>query len=295
MASMLDRVPLVSRSLRLIRTLAAQGLLLLDRVRSAELGREAEALRGQAQRFGAQAFGRVAARWPALSELVFGWKSDAITHVAAAAASERLAPLDRNAPLDAIEARALLVELTHGEAWQSRAAAATQLAFCEGKDVLAGLCAALRDVSAEVAVAAAEALGRKPEEAAVNALREALANHDGYLSPVTRVAALRALAGRLAQNERAPLLAALSDRDAEVSIAAIAVLKDRGDVDAAAAIMSLLGDTSGFFLPVVRLAATNALVQLGALDASVAKSLLERESDLAIRRVLERAAHPITT
>ena len=150
---------------------------------------------------------------------------------------------------------------------------------------------ALRDSSVEVAVAAADALEQHPEEAATEGLLCVLQNPDGYFSPVTRVAAISALAPRLDAARFDPVFAAVRDIDAEVSIAAAAVITERMPSSASAQLLHVLSDTSGFYLPIVRLAVANALERAGLLHAAVVDELLWSERDPPVRRVLERASH----
>jgi hypothetical protein len=55
-------------------------------------------------------------------------------------------------------------------------------------------------------------------------------------------------------------------------------------------LLPILEDQSGFFLPLVRLAAANALTRAGALGPDLAVQLLGAEQAQSVRRVLERAA-----
>jgi hypothetical protein len=294
---LLERVPLVGRSLRLAQKLAMHGLVWLDRVRIAAAADDSSGLRAQAQRFGAQAFRRVAARWPELAELVFGIKAEPAVPLRPpprAAADRSEAVSERPVvPIDTATTRAWLAELAGADAWQARASAAKKLAGSTGDDVVIALRAALRDLSSEVAVAASESLASKPGDAPTQALLEVLRNTDGYFSPVARVAALRGLATRLGDSELTPLFAALRDVDAEVSIAAIVALSERAPDGIAAELDALLRDRSGFYLPIVRLAAANALLRLAALEASAVTSLCADETDPAIARVLHQVAHVV--
>jgi HEAT repeat protein len=163
------------------------------------------------------------------------------------------------------------------------------LAQVEGEGVVPALLRALRDASVEVAVAAVDALGGRPDASSVDALFAVLQNSDGYFNPVTRVAAISSLARRPELTSVEPLLAAVRDIDAEVSIAAIAVIAERMPDVAAVQLSPLLRDHSGYYLPIVRLAAANALERAGCLHAGTATELLQTESDPALRRVLERA------
>jgi hypothetical protein len=270
------------RSPRLHRWLE-QGLShLLDKVRGTvtwtfELQR--------AQRFGGGAWQTVAGRWPALADLVRERKLVRARQRSTQAVAPQPGPLEN----DAIEA--LIAQLSAASSWQARASAAMTLAHVDGEGVGPALLRALRDSSVEVAVAAVDALGGRADAPAIDALLGVLQNSDGYFNPVTRVAAITGLARRPDLTNVEPLLAAVRDIDAEVSIAAIAVIAERLPDIAEAQLSPLLRDHSGYYLPLVRLAAANALERSGSLHAGVAAELLQTESDPALRRVLERAQY----
>ncbi|HKU44755.1 MAG TPA: HEAT repeat domain-containing protein [Polyangiales bacterium] len=241
----------------------------------------------QVQRLGERAFGRMLARWPSLAELVASpvearRKRRPAVVEPAHGAEPRV--------LDETALEALVVQLVAAPNWQSRAGAAAALAQLDGDGVREALTHALRDPSVEVAIAAVDALARRGDRAAQEALRAVLDNVDGYFSPVTRVAALSALGRMLGDGELAAIVSCLRDLDAEVSIAAIAVVADRKRSTAAEHLLPVLQDTSGYFLPIVRLAATNALIRADALTPELAQQLLDREQASAVRRVLERFA-----
>jgi HEAT repeat protein len=193
-------------------------------------------------------------------------------------------------PLDEGAIEVLVVQLVAAPNWQTRVSAAEALAQLDGEGVLEALTRALRDTSVEVSIAAIDALARRQDKPSLEAMRTVLDNRDGFFSPVTRVAALSALGRMLGDTELAPVVACVSDVDAEVSIAAIAVVADRKRATAAEHLLPVLSDTSGYFLPLVRLAAANALVRAGALTPELAQQLLDREEATAVRRVLERVA-----
>lgn len=240
-----------------------------------------------AQRFGSAAWQKIAARWPALAELIRERKS--------ARARSRREQRRQTPPPPRPETPettdALIVQLMASSSWQVRAEAALSLAHHRGEAVVEALVSALRDSSVEVAVAAADALVQHPVEAATSGLLHVLQNPDGYFSPVTRVAAISVLAQRLDPTQFEPLFAAVRDIDAEVSIAAAAVITERMPSAASAQLLHVLRDTSGYFLPIVRLAVANALERAGLLHNGVVAELLPNEQDPAVRRVLERASH----
>jgi len=243
-------------------------------------------LRAEVQRFGGSAWHKIAERWPALAELVRERKRTI---------SARYRPPEPRAsepPALSVEAvDALVAQLMASSSWHARASAALSLGHVPSDDVVQALVRALRDPSVEVAVAAVDALTHHDSELAERELLAVLDNADGYFSPVTRVAAISALARRLDVSQFGPVFAAVRDIDAEVSIAAIAVIVDRMPRSAGSHLLPLLRDKSGYFLPIVRLAAANALERVGALHGGIAHELLYAESDPALRRVLERAQY----
>jgi len=136
---------------------------------------------------------------------------------------------------------------------------------------------ALRDPSAEVAAAAATALSHVNDPAVVaqchDALLEVLDNHEGYFNPLVRVSALQALVhelrGQASMAELSPLLRAIRDVDAEVSMAAIAAVAAHAPVDVVIDRLSpIVLDSTGFYLPIVRNAATRALERIGRLPSN---------------------------
>jgi|GEM_PF-4554759 len=240
--------------------------------------RELTQRRGEAQRFGSETWQKIAARWPALGDLIGDRK------VAHARRRHQSAPQPETTDT-------LIVQLVASGSWQARAAAALSLAHHSGEGVMQALVTALRDESVEVAVAAADALVQHPEHEATEGLLGVLQNSEGYFSPVTRVAAISTLAQRLDPAQFDPVFAAVRDMDAEVSIAAAAVITERMPSSASAQLLHVLRDTSGFYLPIVRLAVANALERAGVLHAGVVDELLPTERDPSVRRVLERASH----
>jgi hypothetical protein len=266
----------------------AHALEFIAKVRSGQLPGELGRVSGQVQRLGERAFGRLLQRWPAIADLVTE-PTQAIRR--------RRAPKSNGVtngskgPLDEAALEVLIVQLVTAPSWQTRMSAAETLAQLDGDGVLQALTRALRDPSVEVAIAAIDALARRQDRASLDALRVVLDNQDGFFSPVTRVAALSALGRMLSDTELAPVMALIRAMDAEVSIAAIAVVADRKSATATEYLLPVLQDTSGYFLPLVRLAAANALVRAGALTPELAQQLLDREDPTsAVRRVLERVA-----
>jgi HEAT repeat protein len=154
------------------------------------------------------------------------------------------------------------------------------------------LIGSLRDTSAEVAVDAAETLGARPGEETIAALREVLANREGYFSGVTRAAAARSLGAILPPGGLSPLYTAVTDVDAEVSLAAIAALVERAEDGCADALLTLLEDANGFYLPPTRRAAARGLDRIRGADPARVKTLVEREADSVVREALSPIALP---
>jgi HEAT repeat protein len=265
----------------------------VKRVRSGVWEADMERFGDEVQRFGGAAWQRIIARWPALAELV---RERKIVSARYRGNHNGLRPMKPQTitpePVLGSEAiEALIAQLLAASAWQARASAALSLGHVDAEGVVPALVRALRDPSVEVAVAAVDALAGREERAATDALLGVLADAERYFNPVTRVAAISGLARQLDVESFGPVFAAVRDIDAEVSIAAVAMIAERLPSAAATHLLPLLHDASGFYLPIVRLAAANALERAGCLHAGVVTELLGGEKDPAVRRVLERAQY----
>jgi HEAT repeat protein len=218
-----------------------------------------------------------ARRWPTLSRLL------GIEPSAAASSGVARAPATRS--------RAeCLATLRVSDDPRARARAARDLARVMDDEASRALVAALRDPVAEVAIEAAGALRAHPMEKAAAALTEVLVNRDGYFSPVARAAAIRSLGAMVPSGQGAAIAAAVADGDATVSLAAIATLAERGEETGAAALLRLLEDGRGFYLPITRQAAARALSQMKLTDDGRLSALLQHESDETVRAVLSPSA-----
>ena len=271
---------------------------------SARVARVVDAVRERlpprVQRIGAQTFQRARSRWPVLDELLRALRSVGASEAppeapsgAGADQSAWMAQDPQNArfvPVDDLAA-----QLESAPDWETRVHAAATLADFDAPTVVDALTRALRDRSAEVAAAAAAALAKQRDSRALVTLRAVVKNLDGYLSPVTRAAALSGLGRRLAESDFQPVLDALHDVDAEVSIAAIAAVVKRMPEKASAHLLPIVRDESSYFLPLVRVAAAHALERTGVLTPAIAAELLQRERDADVRRVLERVASPLAS
>jgi HEAT repeat protein len=172
-----------------------------------------------------------------------------------------------------------------------RARAALALAGVPDPETTAALVSALRDRSAEVAVQAAEALAHHPGDASTSALRQVLENQDGYFSPPVRASAVRSLGALLPANGAAPVESALGDVEAIVSLAAIAALAERDESASAGALMGVLEDRRGFYLPLTRQAAARALGRIHHYDRARLRDVLAAEYDDVVREALSSLAN----
>jgi hypothetical protein len=242
----------------------------------------------RAQRLGAQALRRAAARFPVLAELV-GLRREVQLQVAVSTClgSTRLGSAV-DAELTPAPVQELLDRLLRDASWQVRAGAAAELAQRDDEEALEGLLAALHDPSAEVAAAAIDSLSRKSDGRIAPALERVLDNREGYYSPVTRASAVLGLGRALKSQGLRMLSKALTDVDAEVSLAAIAAIAEHTPEHAAEHIVPLLEDRSGYYLPFVRLSAVHGLTRVGALSHHDAVRLRRHEQDDSVRAALER-------
>lgn len=216
---------------------------------------------------------RLRARIPQLTELLGGARTPPVAKRQGRAVPSQLPEL-----LSQLAARD----------YRTRARAAQALANHRDAAAVDALIAALRDRSVEVAVAAATALSVSGGDDAQAALLRVLENADGFYHALTRAAAVHGLGALRVSAERAPFERALRDLDAEVSIAAISALSMRSDNDSAAALLRVVENADGFFLPITRLAAARGLERLPACNTSEIARLHEREGDPLVREVLQR-------
>ena len=232
------------------------------------------------QRLGQRGLQRLGARFPELSELITGKPSPAVRK-----------PRQRPRP-EPVSLDTLLADIKARD-YETRARAARDLAQYRTPETVGTLLGLLRDRSVEVAVAAATALSMVGDAAARTGLLTVLQNAEGYYHPLTRAAAVRGLGPLLLGDQRAPLQQALRDVDAEVSIAAIAAISAQSSAESSAALVRVVENADGFFLPISRLAAARALERLPPCAASELESLRAREPDAlvgeALARVIDRA------
>jgi hypothetical protein len=158
-------------------------------------------------------------------------------------------------------------------------------------ETTASLVAALRDPSAEAAARAAEALAQHRGEAVIVALQGVVDNRDGYYNATVRASAVRSLGRLLPPDEATSITGALGDIDAMVSLAAIATLAERDEGTSAGALMGVLEDRRGFYLPLTRQAAARALGRLHHYDRERLRGVLAAEYDDAVREALSSMAN----
>jgi HEAT repeat protein len=167
----------------------------------------------------------------------------------------------------------------------------------QGRDQLAqqvfdALTAALTDTSAEVGAAAVEALDAwapLDDVRATQALLSVLDNGSGYHASLVRALSARALGRRLSMDRSEPLLDAVGDPDAEVSVAAIMALAEGGFDGAADRLLGVLEEPTGYYLPLTRLTAARGLSILGAAGGAEAQRLEQvrgREQDASVLQAL---------
>jgi HEAT repeat protein len=185
-------------------------------------------------------------------------------------------------------ARQELVALRSASEPSERVRAARALATIAEPDVTAALILALRDSSAEVGVEAADALQNHPGRDTIDALGTVLENRDGYFSAMTRAAAVRSLAALLPEGEDAVIAGVLSHVDAEVSLSALSALVQRAEPSGALALLGILEDSRGYYLPLVRRAAAQGLLRLRLAPPERISALLSTEVDDAVREALVR-------
>jgi HEAT repeat protein len=152
------------------------------------------------------------------------------------------------------------------------------------------LCGVLRDRTVEVAVAAVSSLQIVAGRKARMTLREVLSNDQGYYHPLVRAAAVHALGGLLSEPECAPIVRALRDSDAEVSIAAISALGASAPSRAGELLLEVIENHDGFFLPITRLAAARGLERLSWLPTASLERVADAEPDPQLGEILARVA-----
>lgn len=136
----------------------------------------------------------------------------------------------------------------------------------------------LRNSNADNARDAAIELGQMGDRSAVLPLIETLANVDGYFHSVVRAAAAASLGQLKDCRALQPLLVAITDPIAEVSIESIRALASLGDSEAIDALVDVVRNRTGYFLPVARRAAIVALGQFGGTRAEAELATIAENS-----------------
>ncbi len=150
---------------------------------------------------------------------------------------------------------------------------------------------ALRNSDADIARDAATELGRLGDRSAIETLTDVLANVDGYYHAVVRAAAAESLGVLADPRSVNALLMAITDPMVEVSSEAIRALAAIGDEHAVDAMIDVIRNRTGYFLPVARRTAVVALAKLGGARAqaellSIAQNTFEEPAirDAAAQR-----------
>jgi hypothetical protein len=256
------------------------------------------------QQLATSALHAAATRWPQLWRLLGFIPASSSDPIAAPASTFRDAKTDEAPPTLAHPSRASappqpsqashrlhLAQLRDAGDYAERARAALALSTTVDAETTSALVAALRDPSSEVAAQAAEALGHHPGDQATAALQGVLENRDGFFNPMTRASAVRALGLLLPTNQGRPVVSAVADVDALVSLAAIAALAERDENASADALMGVLENRAGFYLPLTRQAAARALTRLQNYEPDRLRRLLETEYDSSVRDALASLAN----
>jgi hypothetical protein len=201
-----------------------------------------------------------------------------------------LVPPPTSKEVDLESMRSMLETLSNDPDWNRRARAALALSAANDETAIGALLAALADSSAEVAVAAISALAQRPGARVTAELTRVLRNADDFFNPMTRAAAMRALTLRAEGIDVTLWASVVNAIDAELSMAAIAIIAERCPEHLLALVLPVLEESSGYYLPMVRLAAAGALESAGLLAAKVAERLLHDERDETVRAILQRSA-----
>jgi hypothetical protein len=237
----------------------------------------ARRLPSPAQKLARRALVPLVSRFPGLSELL--GVEPVKPKTVRIPAPVRPATRTRKQDLDSLRSGTEATERVH---------AARVLARVVEPDVTSALVQALRDPSAEVGVEAADALQHHPGDATKMALEAVLENRDGYFNPMTRAAAVRSLAVVLPPGQDRVIAGALTNVDAEVSLSALSALVQRAEPSGATALLNVLEDRTGFFLPLVRRAAAQGLSRLRLAPEDRIRGVLAQETDDSVREALVR-------
>ena len=181
-----------------------------------------------------------------------------------------------------------LLGLIGARDYESRTKAAQGLANHRDEQAIDALIHALRDRSVEVAVAAATSLSVSTSARARRALLAVVENREGYYHSLVRASAVHGLGGVQLREDPMPLQRALRDLEAEVSIAAVGALSSYWDRESAQALLGVVENADGFYLPITRLAAARGLERLPQCQLADLERVRAWEPDPAVGEVLER-------
>lgn len=188
-----------------------------------------------------------------------------------------------------LDSPSLIEQARTDSGWQARRDAVRALASRREPEVGDALFSALADGAAEVAAAAVEALAAwapASDERVTRALVETLSSEHGFRDPLVRAMAAGALGGRLTRDEGEPLLDAVGDANAEVSVAAIAALAQGGFEGAEERLVGVLEEPTGFYVSITRHAAARGLALLESVDLDRIARIRLVEQDAEVRDAL---------
>jgi HEAT repeat protein len=181
-------------------------------------------------------------------------------------------PADKNAAILAaantkVENLQSLIEELASPSSIRRAEAARELGRIADASAVPALIATLEDDDADVAREAATSLGMLQNASAVEPLIAVLNNRDGYFHGVVRIAAIHSLGQLRDLRAVVPLMNAIRDPIAEASAEAIRAVASLPDPRALPALLEVIRNEHGFFLPITRRAAILGLAKTGGEQA----------------------------
>jgi HEAT repeat protein len=173
----------------------------------------------------------------------------------------------------------------------TRIEAAARLAEIGDPQAAGALQQALRDPTAEVACEAATALAKSRSSTAVDALSAVIENADNYFHYTVRAAAAASLAQLNDPRAIKALSTAVRDPFAEPSRAAIRALGAVAREEAVPTLLGVISNGDNYFLPSVRVAATEVLATIPAPEArNYLRDLMNNPNEVPeIRQVATQA------
>jgi HEAT repeat protein len=227
------------------------------------------------------------------SQTVMG---NAATHADKPQGTDKNAAMPSTVPPKASGLQSLLNELASPDSAR-RASAAAALGFSGDVAAVPALINALNDSDADVAREAAASLGLLNSATAVEPLIAVLENRDGYFHSVVRTAATHSLGQLRDLRAVVPLLSAIKDPIAEASAEAIRTLASLPDPRSLPALIEVVRNQHGFFLPTTRHAAILGLAHIGGEQAICELRFVAANQweDAVIRAAAMEAIHPRAT